>query len=115
MRFNFFKDYVSAIFKDIVVHSHETLHEAKQLLFVYHAIAIFIDLVKEGIAYSLIKRLFVANLGKSCLCQRYNLDSVQGTRIIFVILEPESINDHVPLRAIWCIICSWGISDLSGS
>ena len=43
--------------------SHETLHEAKELLLINHTIAICINLIEESVANVLVKRFFVADLG----------------------------------------------------
>ena len=84
--------------------SHETLHKTKQLIPIYHSIAIFINLVEECIAHALIERFFVTDLRKGRLSQRYNLISVERSRAILVVFEPESVDDHAPLVVIRCIV-----------
>ena len=74
--------------------------------------SIFINLVEECIANALIERFFVADLGESRLSQRYNLISVERARIIFVILQPERVDDHVPLGVVRAVVPARRVGNL---
>lgn len=77
--------------------SHDAFHEAEQLALINSSVSISVDLMEESITNSLVKSLTIANLGESSLRQWSHFLSVKVARVIFVVLNPESVNDADPL------------------
>ena len=94
---------------------HNTFHEAHEFISVDFSISVTVDFLEECFNHWLVESSFKPNYWEGRFSQVYNLLPFEVARLIFVILNPEIVNNRHPLFIRRPNIGALCICDLSSS